>query len=479
MSEVSSAAVSSSLRSTVVDPRIMAIIKDAGAPAGVPPQVVPARSLPGSSSLFGAVRVAYGMVRRGAAHGAALSARFGDVFRTRFGPLHVVLVSDPEEIAKIARNEHGVWSTAMGWDTMLEGIDPVVGNGGALLQLDFDAHRTARRLVQPAFTTKAVKGYVELAQRGIDDGVAGWVARGRVDFKPEVRGLLATIANQIFTGIDDTAQIEHIDRAMAKVWRGLQTLFKNPRVSRAFRDGQRGFSTLVTLFEQLAPERRRSPGIDLFSQLCQSDDAGTDRAIARVFLSIMLAAYDTTAFGVTSMAYLLARHPAWQERLRQEALGVCQGSLAWSDLQGLELLDWAWKETLRLMPVTTFLPRRALRDVEVLGHRLEAGTFVGALIGPSGRDPRHWRDPLTFDPERFSPARAEDKRQPGMYLPFGGGAHACIGMQLASIEAKLLFHALLTRCRFELERDYEAEHTYTPLGTVSGKVALRLIPLES
>ncbi|MDB4975966.1 MAG: aufA [Myxococcaceae bacterium] len=477
MSEVSSAVVSSATRSPAVDPRIMEIIKDASAPAAVPPQVMPSRSLPGTSSLLGALRTAYGMVRRGAAYGEEMHARFGDVFRSRFGPLHIVLVSDPEEVAKIARNESGVWSTAMGWDTMLEGIDTTVGNGGALLQLDFEAHRAARRLVQPAFTTKAIKGYVELAQRGIDDGVAGWVRRGRVDFKPEVRALLATIANQIFTGIHDPAQVAHIDRSMKQVWRGLQTLLKNPRLSHAFRDGQRGFRALVTLFEQLAPERRARPGIDLFSQLCQSEEAGTDTAIARVFLAIMLAAYDTTAFGVTSMAYLLAKHPEWQERLRQEALGVRIGSLEWADLQKLEQLDWAWKETLRLMPVTTYLPRRALREVEVLGHRLAPGTFVGALIGPTGRDARYWREPLKFDPERFSPARAEDKSQPGVYMPFGGGAHACIGMQLAGIEAKLLFHALLTSCRFELEKDYQAEHTYTPLGAVSGKVALRLVPL--
>jgi len=477
MSEISSAVVSSSARSPVVDPRIMAIIKDASAPAAVSPQVVPSRSLPGTSSLLGALRVAYGMMRRGAAYVERLNARFGDVFRSRLGPLHIVLVSDPEEVAKIARNEGGVWSTAMGWDTMLEGIDTVGGNGGALLQLDFDAHRAARKLVQPAFTTKAIKGYVEIAQRGIDDGVANWVTRGRVDFKPEVRALLATIANQIFTGIHDPTQIAHIDRSMAQVWRGLQTLVKNPRISHAFRDGQRGFGALVKLFEQLAPERRARPGIDLFSQLCQSEEAGSDTALARVFLAIMLAAYDTTAFGVTSMAYLLAKHPEQQARLRQEALSVREGSLEWTDLQKLEQLEWAWKETLRLMPVATYLPRRALRDVEVLGHRLAAGTFVGALIGPTGRNARYWRDPLKFDPERFSPARAEDKSQPGVYMPFGGGAHACIGMQLAGIEAKLLFHTLLTSCRFELERDYEAEHTYTPLGAVSGKVALRLTPL--
>ncbi|HEX5659781.1 MAG TPA: cytochrome P450 [Polyangiales bacterium] len=196
----------------------------------------------------------------------------------------------------------------------------------------------------------------------------------------------------------------------------------------------------------------------------------------RIFLTVMFGAFDTTSFAVTSMAYLLAKHPDWQERLREEARTV-PPELDWPSLQKLQQLEWAWKETLRLMPLTGSLPRRALCEVEVLGHRLPAGTYVGASVGGLGRDPRWWSRPLHFDPERFSPERAEDKRHPAIFLPFGAGAHACVGMQLATIEAKLLWHKLLTRCRFELAPDYRARHTFTPLGCVSGKVRLKLVPL--
>ncbi|HEY1954726.1 MAG TPA: cytochrome P450 [Polyangiaceae bacterium] len=75
---------------------------------------------------------------------------------------------------------------------------------------------------------------------------------------------------------------------------------------------------------------------------------------------------------------------------------------------------------------------------------------------------------------RFSPERAEDKQHPGIYNPFGAGAHACVGMQLANVEMKLFWHRMLTSCRFRLARDYEARHTFSPLGTVSGDVRLGL-----
>jgi cytochrome P450 len=125
------------------------------------------------------------------------------------------------------------------------------------------------------------------------------------------------------------------------------------------------------------------------------------------------------------------------------------------------------------MPVSAFIPRRALREVELGGHRLAAGTAVAAAVGLLGHHPDWWTNPRLFDPDRFAPERAEDKRHPALFLPFGAGAHGCVGMQLAGIEAKLLWHALLSRCRFELAEPYQAEHTYTPLGCVSGKVALK------
>jgi hypothetical protein len=51
-------------------------------------------------------------------------------------------------------------------------------------------------------------------------------------------------------------------------------------------------------------------------------------------------------------------------------------------------------------------------------------------------------------------------------------------MQLANLEMKLLWHKLLISCRFELSPDYDACHTHTPMGCVSGNVGLKLEPLQ-
>jgi len=131
-----------------------------------------------------------------------------------------------------------------------------------------------------------------------------------------------------------------------------------------------------------------------------------------------------------------------------------------------------WKETLRLFPVAGDVPRTTLRDVQLGQWRIPAGAGVIPFIATVLQDGSWWTDPQTFDPDRFSEGRAEDKKHKGLFLPFGAGAHACIGLQLATTEVKGFWHAMLTRCRFRLERDYEGHHGFTPIGTVSGDVAL-------
>lgn len=463
-----------------VDRALLAVIKSAGAPAGVPKLVRPPGSLPGTLSPVAGALGVIDALRRGVAYSADARDEYGDVFRIAFGGIPMVIVWDADEIHRILKNEERVWSTGMGWDVaMFAGLDPRGGNVGTLLSLDFDDHKTARKLVQPAFTLKAIEGYLDVADRSFAPAVSEWVRRGRVDFKSEVRTLLARVAGEIFTGIRDRDAIARVDQALSEFWRGMMAIVRNPLLSPTFRRSRRGFETLLRTFLALVPERRASGGDDLFSRMCAvADTEGlSDETVVRVFITVLFGAFDTTSAGMTSMAYLLAKHPEWQERLREEARAIPADALDVAAMRGMKLHEWVWKETLRLMPVNGYIPRRALRDVVVGGHELAAGTVVMPMNGGIGHHPKWWKDPTRFDPERFSPERAEDKQHPGIFNPFGAGAHACVGMQLANMEMKLFWHRLLRACRFRLEPDYDARHTFQPMGIVSGKVSLALEPI--
>jgi sterol 14-demethylase len=48
--------------------------------------------------------------------------------------------------------------------------------------------------------------------------------------------------------------------------------------------------------------------------------------------------------------------------------------------------------------------------------------------------PQIFERPLSYEPERFSPPRDEDKKKPFSYMGFGGGRHACIGQNFAYLQ---------------------------------------------
>ena len=460
-----------------VDPALLAVIKSASAPSTGPKPPALSPSLPGVEGAFESLVALFESLRRGIAYATEQREKYGDIYRGAFVGIPMVYVWDADEIHKIMKNDDRAWSTGLGWDAlMFEGLDPHAANTGSLLTLDFDEHRIARKLVQPGFTLKAIEGYLRVADRHFGKVLPAWVERGAVMFKAEVRSLLACVASEIFTGLHDPEEVARVDRALSDFWRGMMAVSRKPWLSPTFRRSRAGLATLIRTFLALVPERRRSPGTDVFSSMCTVTDTDGlgDEAMVRVFITIMFGAFDTTSAGMTSMAYLLAKHPEWQERLRAEAKAIGPEPPDVSAMKAMKEHEWVWKETLRLMPVNGFLPRRALREVVVGGRTLAPGTFVAPMNGGIGRHPRWWKAPTTFDPERFSPQRAEDGQHSGIYNPFGAGAHACVGMQLANMEMKLFWHRMLTSCTFRLTRDYEARHTFTPMGVVSGDVRLTL-----
>jgi len=432
--------------------------------------------LPGESGLLAGFRNTLGWMRQGNSHVVAQHRKFGPVYRTEFAGYTVVCVGDPELVTSIARDDE-TWSAALAWITFFQGIDPKLNAASvdSPLFLDFEPHRYARKLLQPAFNPAAIASYFDAASDIFEHAIDRWVARGRIAFKDEIRRLMVQVSTRIFLGVDDAAA--EFERALIEYWEGPLALIRDPRWSRKWRRSIHGHRRLCELLRARIAERRANGGDDMFSRLCArsgDSDALDDDGLVRLVIGIMAAAFATTSSGVASMAYLLAADPEWQDRMRQEALAVGPGRVSFEDSKRLEVSSRVWKETMRLYPIAPYAARRALRDVQLGRWKIPAGTFVFALFASVMHDAALWDDPLRFDPERFSEARAEDKKHKGYFMPYGTGPHTCTGMHLANAEVKAFWQAMLTRCRFSLARDYRGHHTYLPAGIVSGDVKLRI-----
>ncbi len=197
----------------------------------------------------------------------------------------------------------------------------------------------------------------------------------------------------------------------------------------------------------------------MFSQFCRAtrDDGSllsTEEVVDHMNF-LMMAAHDTITSSASSLVWLLAKNPEWQDKIRAELLehAPAGAPMPYDALPNLELTEMAFKEALRLIPPVPSTPRRALKDFEFGGYRIPAGTPVSISSSFTHKQEEHWPDPLRFDPMRFT-TEATRNRHKYAWVPFGGGAHMCLGLHFAYMQIKVLMHHILSQHRIVIAPGY-------------------------
>ncbi len=396
--------------------------------------------------------------------GARMRATYGDVYRTRnFGYRSVALIgADANELVLFDRDRN--FSSAGGWGPVLNRLFP-----RGLMLLDFDHHRADRRALGAAFKPAPMRHYADALNRGIGAAVAGWGA-GEHRFYPWVKALALDLAAESFLGLPLGAEAAAINAAFMAMVQASVGLVRVGLPGTAMGRGMAGRRRLVAWFTAEVARRRAEPArADMFSQFAhaRTEDGSLLAADAVVdhMVFLMMAAHDTITASSSALVWLLAANPDWQERLRAELLGLTGGAeraLAYDDLPRALLTDMAFKEALRLLPPVPSTPRQALRDFSFRGHPIPAGTQVGISASAVHHDPALWPEPERFDPTRFAP-EAVAARHKYAWVPFGGGAHMCLGLHFAGMQVKILLAHLLGRYALGLAPGYEPQWQAWPI----------------
>jgi len=180
---------------------------------------------------------------------------------------------------------------------------------------------------------------------------------------------------------------------------------------------------LMQYMLDLVRAKRLQPGDDLLSGLIAREDpegALTDEELVSIGNLLLIAGHETTANMLALGTLALLEHPAQLAALRADP----------------SMIDRAVEELLRYLTIAQFgLVRIATEDIEIDGQCIRAGQPVVASLAAANRDPQHFPDPDALDLSRqYSP-----------HLAFGHGVHQCLGQQLARVEMKAGFTALLGR----------------------------------
>jgi len=346
-------------------------------------------------------------------------------------------------------------------DYSQKGWHPVIGpffNRG-LMMLDFEEHMFHRRIMQEAFTRTRLTGYVEHIDQVATAEVAAWPTDdARFLFHPAMKELTLDIASVVFMGHEhgghDHELVTKVNDAFATTTRSGGAILRFSVPPFKWWQGLRARKVLEDYFVERIKERRNSGGTDMLSVLCHtSDDDGnsfSDEDIVNHMIFLMMAAHDTSTSTTTTIAYNLAAHPEWQQRCRDESDRLGDGPLDIEALDKLETLDLVINESLRMVTPLPFNMRQTVRDTDLLGYYVPAGTNVVTWPGMNHRLPELWTDPEKFDPDRFAEPRSEHKKHRYAFAPFGGGAHKCIGMVFGQLEIKTIVHRMLRNYRLEL-----------------------------
>ncbi|MER6945681.1 cytochrome P450 [Nonomuraea sp. NPDC000554] len=169
----------------------------------------------------------------------------------------------------------------------------------------------------------------------------------------------------------------------------------------------------------LIQRKRAKPDDDLLSGLVESGELNDEELTGVAFL-LLVAGHETTANMLGLGTYALLTNPDQLALMRDDPSTVDNGV----------------EELLRYLTIIHLGPiRNALADVEIEGRLIKEGETVTISLGTVNRDP-----------ERFPGGDRLDVTRPaGSHLTFGHGIHQCLGQQLARVEMRIGYPALLRR----------------------------------
>ncbi|KAJ3010757.1 hypothetical protein NUW54_g2381 [Trametes sanguinea] len=379
-------------------------------------------------------------------------------------------------------------------------------------------HQRHRKIMNPAFSSSQLRSFLPLFPRTAYKLVDCWKLELASTQSQEIRvntwlsrAALDIVGEAAFDY--DYKALDAEDSALAKAYHGIfkEAGYRLPKATLLFRAAWDYLPfPIIKMFkyaptkpfphirhvrevymeygQQILREKRpevdtemRAHSKDILSILLKANESSdektrlTEEEILAQMYTLTLAGHETTATTLSFLLYELARNPEYQARMRQEiqearATVSARGGSAFSfeELDAMTLCANAIKETLRMHPVVTQLPRVATKDdVIPLAYPvmtaegemvseipIRKGQIVNTSLAMYNRLPQVWgADAEEWNPDRFTALDGNKQTYVGVFanlMTFSAGTRACIGWRFAIIEMQVLVAELVGTFKYEL-----------------------------
>lgn len=407
-----------------------------------------------------------------------MAGKYGPVYYTHYLRTSAVHLLSPEGNEFVLLDREKNFSSRLAWNMSLKKLFP---NG--LMLRDGEEHRLHRRLMGAPFKASALAHYVDAMNPDIAATVASWGKQENLLFYPAIKQLTLDLAAKVFLGETLTDEADDVNTAFVDLVDAALVLVRYPMFGNKYQRGLQGRAFLEQYFSQRIDHKRASSDTDMFAEIAraESDDGTrfTDQDIVDHIIFLMMAAHDTTTSSMSSIAYALAKNPEWQHKIRAQASELGTAHLSYDAMPEFDAAGLVLKEALRLYPPLPMIPRRAIKDCEFEGYKIERGQHVHVSPYFTQRLPEIWAEPNNFDPLRFSKERGEDRTHKHAWIPFGGGAHKCLGLKFAELQIKLVLFHLLKHYELVVDEQYQMPFQPAPIGKPTDQLPLILKPITN
>ncbi|KAL1532388.1 unspecific monooxygenase [Salvia divinorum] len=437
---------------------------------------------------------------------AKLSKQYGPLMSIHLGSLYTVIVSSPEMAREILLKYGQVFSGR----TAVQALEACNHSESAIGFMPVgDEWREMRKICkEQMFSNQSLESSKELRKEKLQQllrHARRCSEEGRVvdireaAFITTLNLMSATLFSMQATEFDSSVTME-----FKEIMEGIAGIASVPNYADYFpilrpfdlqgvmRQSEVYFSRMLGLIEgylneriQFRKENPNAPKKDDFLEvIVDSLEAKDNNLTATHFIHLVLELFvggaETNMTMLEWIMHELISHPDKMAKVKAELKSVMgeEKVVDESKMSKLPYLQAVVKESLRLHPPAALLvPRKAESDQVVNGYMIPKGAQVLINVWGMGRDSTIWKNPYSFEPERFLDQKIDFKGQDFELIPFGSGRRVCPGMPLANRILHTVPATLVHNFDWKLERpdasDEEAK------GVMCGFSVRRAVPLKS
>jgi cytochrome P450 len=390
----------------------------------------------------------------------ACAKQYGEIFTMRLaGYGQFVVISNPNYIEEVFAADPAV---AHSGEANVSIFLAALGTRSVLL-LDEKPHARQRKLLMPPLHGDRMRAYLTAMRETTLHVIDRWPTGQVVTIDQSMREITLRVILQTVFGVHDNGQFQVLSDLIQNMLAETVTPFVllgplipeglrrlSPRWARFLRNVDQLRARLSEIISRSRSSEDLAKRSDVLAVLLQARDEDgqpmDDEEICDELITLLLAGHDTSAAALSWAVREILASPRVHDRIANEVTPARRSDFSAAELAGLEYVDAAIKETLRLRTVVPLVLRLLKAPVSLGPWELPAGARIAPCMHVVHHRSDLYPDPAVFRPERF----LERKYGPYEWFPFGGGNRRCLGMAFSLYEMKVLLSTLFSRLKLEL-----------------------------